>query len=107
MFSGSGSHLKMNDNPIYKSWCVGWLTRGFLKFYSVDSKKSGTAMKMLEGVLSKTLETKDKNGYYDPYFCNPNAWQTESRTDILQPSGVCTVLSLAAYYDLVLKVNKK
>ena len=107
MFSGSGSSIRMNDNPIYKSWCIGWLTRGFLKFYSVDSKKSGTAMKMLEGVLTKTLKTKDKNGYYDPYFGNPNAWQSESRADVLQPSGVCTVLALAAHYDLVIKVNKK
>ena len=103
MFSGSGKNTKMNDNPIYKSWCVGWLTRGFIKFYSVDPKKSGTAMKMLEAVLTKTLKTQDKNGYYDPYFCNPNAWKDESRTDVLQPTGVCTVLSLAAHYDLVVK----
>ncbi|MBQ7354063.1 MAG: hypothetical protein IJW62_00925 [Clostridia bacterium] len=106
MFTGSGSKTKMNDNPIYKSWCVGWLTRGYLKFYSVDPKKSGTAMKKLEAVLTNTLETKDKNGYYDPYFCNPNAWQSETRTCVLQPTGVCTVFSLAAYYDLILKVSK-
>ena len=93
----------MNDNPIYKSWCVGWLTRGFLKFYSVDPKKNTTAMKRLEAVPENTLETKDHSGYYDPYFCNPNAWSSESRTCILQPAGVCTVFCLSAYYDLFLK----
>ncbi|MGM9646970.1 MAG: glycoside hydrolase family 76 protein [Eubacteriales bacterium] len=103
MFKGSGSNTTMNDNPIYKAWCVGWLTRGFLKFYSVDPKKNTTAMKRLEAVLENTLETKDRSGYYDPYFCNPNAWSSESRTCILQPAGVCTVFCLSAYYDLVLK----
>ncbi|MBQ8287368.1 MAG: hypothetical protein IJX76_01185 [Clostridia bacterium] len=103
MFSGSGSNTKMKDNPIYKGWCIGWLTRGYLKYYSVDSRKSTTSMKMLEAVLVNTLETKDRSGYYDPYFCNENAWSSESRTCILQPAGVCSVLFLAAYYDLILK----
>ncbi len=106
MFSGSGSKTKMNDNPIYKSWCVGWLARGYIKFYSVDPKKNETPMKRLETVLTNTLETKDRDGYYDPYFCNPNAWSSESRTCVLQPAGVCSVLGLAARFDLEIREAK-
>ncbi len=105
MFKGAGSATKMNGNPIYKSWCIGWLTRGYLKFYSVDPKKNTLPMKRLEACLSNNLETKNARGYYDPYFQSGD-WGNESTTDVLQPCGISTVLSLAAYYDLVLKESK-
>ncbi len=98
MFSGRGSATKMNGNPIYKSWCVGWLARGYIKFYSVDPKKDTSAMTNLEAVLKKTLKSKNKKGYYDPYFMS-GGWADESTTDVLQPCGVASVLCLATYYD--------
>ena len=98
MFSGRGSAVKMNGNPIYKSWCIGWLVRGYLKFYSVDPEKDTTPMDNMEVVLKKTLKTKNKKGYYDPYFCTGD-WSGESTTDVLQPCGMASVLCLTTYYD--------
>lgn len=98
MFSGRGSYVSMNGNPIYKSWCIGWLARGFMKFYSVDPEKDTTAMTNLETVLKKTLKSKNKKGYYDPYFAS-GGWADESTTDVLQPCGVASVFCLATYYD--------
>ncbi|MBQ8382009.1 MAG: hypothetical protein IJX47_02260 [Clostridia bacterium] len=98
MFSGRGSSVKMNGNPIYRSWCIGWLVRGFMKFYSVDPEKDTTAMDNMAVVLKRTLKTKNRNGYYDPYFCSGD-WGGESTTDVLQPCGVSTVLCLTTYFQ--------
>ena len=95
--------VKMNGNPIFKAWCVGWLARSYVKFYEVDPKKSTTPMYYLEKVLDSELTTKnfDGNVYYDPYFLTGD-WDKESKTDILQPTGVASTFLLAGYYDVVL-----
>lgn len=98
MFSGRGSATKMNGNPIYRSWCIGWLVRGFMKFYSVDPEKDTTAMDNMAVVLKRTLKTQNKKGYYDPYFCSGD-WGNESTTDVLQPCGVASVLLLTTYFQ--------
>ncbi len=98
MFSGRASAVKMNGNPIYRSWCIGWLVRGFMKFYSVDPEKDTTAMDNMAVVLKRTLKTQNKKGYYDPYFCSGD-WSNESTTDVLQPCGVASVLCLTTYFQ--------
>ena len=107
MFKISGTKpnqtVQMNGNPIFKAWCVGWLARGYVKFYEVDPKKDTTAMYYLEKVLDNELSTRnfDGNVYYDPYFLTGD-WGGESKTDILQPTGVASTFLLAGYYDVVL-----
>lgn len=105
MFKGRGSSASMNGNPIYKSWCIGWLVRGYLKFYEVDPKKDTNAMKCMQGVLKKNLKTKNKRGYYDPYFMSGD-WSGESTIDVLQPCGMSSVMSLVTYYEIALKDAK-
>ena len=110
MFNVTGSRnnlsVSMKGNPIYKSWCIGWLTRGFIKYYEIDEKKSETAMTYLEKVLDKQLKTKDKKtGFYDPYYCTGD-WGGENKIEILQQSGVISVFILAGYYDTHVKVSK-
>lgn len=101
MFKGRGSATSMNGNPIYKSWCIGWLVRGYLKFYSVDPEKDTKGMEYMEAVLKKNLKTKDKKGYYDPYF-RTGDWGNESKTDVLQPCGMLSVMALCTYYDIAM-----
>lgn len=96
-FSGSGDDVKINGNPIYKSWCVGWLIRGFEQYVLTTGEKTEFYDKM-ESVLDDTLATKNSDGYYDPYFCT-GEWGGESTTDSLQPCGVASVYALCAYYD--------
>ncbi len=104
--SGSGDNLvvTMKRNPIYKSWCVGWLTRGMVKFMETTSKtKSNTYLKMLKNVMDQTLQTKDKNGQYDPFFCSKgnDFWDKDYHdSDVMQPAGIVIVLELIAYYDV-------
>lgn len=95
--------VKMNGNPIYKAWCVGWLARSYVKYFEIDPKKDKTPMTYLEKVLDRELTTKDmsKNVYYDPYFLSGD-WGGESKTDILQPTGVASTFLLAGYYDVFL-----
>jgi predicted alpha-1,6-mannanase (GH76 family) len=95
---GTNQTVKMNGNPIYKSWCVGWLMRGFMR-YVQDSKKAGSYFSYMETVLDKVIAAVDSDGYYDPYFLTGD-WGSESVTDVLQPSGVATVMMLCAYYDV-------
>lgn len=97
---GKNMTVSMNGNPIYKAWCVGWLTRAFVKYYEVDPKKNTTAMEYLEKVLDNELGTKDKKGYYDPYFLSGD-WGGESVTDVLQPSGVACTFLTAGYFDVI------
>ncbi len=99
---GDSMRATMNGNPIYKSWCIGWLTRGFIKYYEVDTQKAEKPMQCLELVLDNELKTKNKDGYYDPYFLSGD-WGSEDALDILQPSGVASVFCLAAYFDEVVK----
>ena len=92
MFRVSGSNVSMHGNPIFKAWCIGWLQRGFLLFESIDPNGTTKGTDYMAKVLDKTLATKNANGYYDPYFCTGD-WGGESKTDVLQPSGVaCTLL---------------
>ena len=107
--SGRGDKLivTMKGNPIYKAWCIGWLARGFVKYYQVDPKKSGTSMTYLENVLDRELKTKDKKtGFYDPYFMTGD-WKSENQIEILQVSGVASVFCIAAYYDVFVLQDKK
>jgi len=99
---GSKQTVRMSGNPIYKAWCVGWLARGYAKYYEVDPKKDATAFELLEKVLDNEIGTKTRTGYYDPYFCTGD-WGSESVTDVLQPSGVACTFLIAGYYDCVLK----
>ncbi len=102
MFNGTGKRVKMNGNPIYKSWCIGWLTRGLIKYYTVDPSKNTRPMEYLETVLTNELTTKNEDGYYDPYFLSGD-WTSESTTDVLQPCGITSVFCLTAYFDAVIK----
>lgn len=105
MFKGRGSTVTMQGNPIYKSWCIGWLVRGYIKFYTIDPKKNDTALTNMATVLKKNLKTKNKRGYYDPYF-QTGDWSGESTTDVLQPCGMSSVMSLMTYYELNIKEAK-
>ena len=105
VFKGRGNATIMNGNPIYKSWCIGWLVRGFMKFYSVDPEKDTDAMDKMAVVLKKNLKSKDKKGYYDPYF-RTGDWGGESKTDVLQPCGIETVFCLTTYFQEVMAPKK-
>ena len=94
--------VSMNGNPIYKAWCIGWLVRSYVKYYQIDPAKNTAALKYMELVLDKELTTKTKDGYYDPYFLSGD-WGSESKTDVLQPTGLVSVFCLAGYYDIYLK----
>ena len=108
-FSAKGSArnpvIEINNNPIFKSWCVGWLMRGFEQYVKI-SGKAGSYFKFMEEVLDKTLEKKDSKGYYDPYFCS-SGWDSESRTDVLQPCGVASVIAICARYEIEVAPNVK
>ena len=90
--------VKMRANPIFKAWCVGWLVRSYVKFYEVDPARDTAPMDACRAVLRDTLETKDENGLYDPYFCSDGA-DPENYTDLLSQAGVAASLLCAAYYE--------
>lgn len=101
---GSRNNLKvtMKRNPIFKSWCVGWLTRGMVKYCTIKGGKN-TYMTMLQNVMDQTLQTKDKNGQYDPFFCSPGKdfWDKDYHdSDVMQPAGIVIVLQLLAYHHV-------
>ncbi|MBO4356085.1 MAG: hypothetical protein J5850_04450 [Clostridia bacterium] len=98
---GKNPTVSMNGNPIYKAWCVGWLMRGFREYVRITGK-AGNYFNYMELVLDKELTTKNNKGLYDPYFLTGD-WGGESKTDVLQPSGVCCVFLLCAYYDVFTK----
>ncbi len=110
MFDIKGSRddldVTMKRNPIYKSWCVGWLTRGVVKYVETFTPgKENTFLSMLKLVMDKTLETKDKNGQYDPFFCSKGTdfWDKNYHdSDVMQPAGIVIVLERLAYYDIYL-----
>ena len=105
MFDGS---TKMKGNPIFKSWCVGWIVRGEMSVYAGNcTMASKRFMMYLENVVKKVLETKDENGHYDPFFLSGEWWPPAEDPDAdyfdhdaMQPSGVATVLLLLAHYQL-------
>jgi len=89
----------IKGNPIYKAWCVGWLMRGFEQYHLLTGDDAN-AFAAMEYVLDKkTLPNKDENGYYDPYFGTKD-WSGESKTEVLQPSGIVSVLAACARYDV-------
>jgi hypothetical protein len=103
MFTTSGRRgnltVTMNGNPIFRSWCIGWILRGILSYYCDKTSKSNVFMEYFEQVMDKTLETKTEDGWYDPYFCSGD-WSSESTDDVMQPAGTATCLFLAATFDL-------
>lgn len=114
IFTVSGNRknpdVTMNRNPIYKSWCVGWLVRGMNKYFTVDSSERTVFMKYLEMVLDKTLETKDENGQYDPFFCSPGKdfWDKDYYdNEVIMPAGITSVLAQAGYFDVVLRQSNE
>lgn len=103
MFRGNGSNTTMNGNPIFRAWCIGWLVRGFEMYYMVDDAKQTTAMDKMLSVLEDergTINYQGREGYYDPYFLTGD-WAGESKTEILQPSGVATTFLLAGFYEVM------
>ena len=86
-------------NPIYKSWCVGWLMRGFTEYVKMSGEK-GLYFAAMENVLDRNmLDKKRDNGYYDPYF-GSKGHASENETEVLQPSGVASVFAICGYYDV-------
>ena len=94
--------VQMNENPIFKAWCVGWLARSYVRFYEIDPKRDGAAMDRMTSVMRDELATKDENGLYDPFFCS-GGQDPENYTELLAQCGVaCTMLN-TAYFDTILK----
>ena len=94
--------VTMKRNPIFKSWCVGWLTRGVVKYCSIKGGKNGY-MNLLQKVMDDTLKTKDANGQYDPFFCSSGTdfWDKDYHDhDVMQPAGIVIVLQLMAYHHV-------
>ena len=92
------TELFMRANPLYKAWCIGWLTRSFIRFYELDPQKDTAPMDHIIGILDRELGTKDANGLYDPFFCSGGA-DPEYYTEILAQGGVASVLLNAGYYQ--------
>jgi len=94
----------MKRNPIFKSWCVGWLVRGEMLAYEVGSTASCTTfMRSLERTLLKTLKTKDENGHYDPFFCSPGTdfWDKDYFDhDVIMPMGGNGLVAVCALSGL-------
>ena len=99
---GGTKTVRMNGNPIFKAWCIGWLARSYVKFYELDPEKDGAAMAMLTSVMRDELVTKDENGLYDPYFCSGGK-DPDNYTELLAQCGVACTLLNTAYYDVFLK----
>ncbi len=91
----------LNGNPIYKSWCVGWLYRGFEQYVTMTGDCTEFYDKMHQ-ILDKNLATKDEYGYYDPYFCTGH-YPDENPHEVLQTSGVTSVYALQAYYEIYIE----
>ena len=94
--------IRMNENPIFKAWCVGWLARSYVKFYEIDPEKDGAAMAMLTAVTRDELAAKDENGLYDPFFCSGGK-DPDNYTELLAQCGVACTLLNTAYFDACLK----
>lgn len=101
---GESYSASMNGNPIYKSWCIGWLMRGYYA-YAECSGKQIRGFDAMEFVLKKNETTKTDTGYYDPYFSSGD-WKGESTTEVLQPCGVASTYLICARYDLYLRESE-
>ena len=109
MFAGTGNEdgstgIKMNANPIFKAWCVGWLARSYEKFFTVDPGRDSSPMDNMAAVLRQELLTKDEDGFYDPFFCS-GAADDENYKEILGQDGVASAFLCTAYYETLLKKN--
>ncbi len=93
-----GLKTTLNGNPIYKSWCIGWLIRGFEEYVTLTGEGAEFYEK-LHPILLENLETKDGHGYYDPYF-RTGHYSDQSKTEVLQTSGVTSIYALYAYYEV-------
>lgn len=98
---GDDYSASINGNPIYKSWCIGWLMRGYYAHANVSGKQN-RAFDAMEFVLKKNESTKTDAGYYDPYFSSGD-WKGESTTEVLQPCGVASTYLVCARYDVYLR----
>ena len=94
--------IRMNGNPIFKAWCVGWLARSYVKFYEIDPAKNTKPLELLKAVLDRELLTKTPCGLYDPFFCSGDS-DPDNRTELLAQDGVASVFLCTAYYDVFLK----
>ena len=102
MFDVKEDDVSMRLNPIFTAWCIGWLARSYLKFYTVDPAHDPTPMEDLKAVAAKTLDTKDENGLYDPFFCSGGR-DDDGKTGLLAQCGVACVLLNVADYDALLR----
>lgn len=109
MFQGQS---KMKGNPIFKSWCIGWIVRGEMSAYKVGyTQHSATFMTRMNNVLKLTIKETDKFGHYDPYFLSGEWWDFEANGcydhDVMQPAGVATTLLLTGRYQCYQNPNAK
>ncbi len=96
------SGYRMNSNPIFKAWCIGWLMRSYVKFYEIDPQKDAKPLEICAAVMRRELGTKDENGLYDPFFLSGGE-DPENYTELLAQCGVACAFLNAAYYETVLK----
>ena len=87
---------------IFKSWCVGWLARSYVKFYETDPQKDTLPLERLTAVLTDELATRDGDGLYDPFFCSGGA-DPDNYTELLSQCGVAAAFLCAGYYTALLK----
>ncbi len=97
-----GAEIRMNGNPIFKAWCVGWLARSYVKYYETDPAKDTKPMDMLKAVLDRELLTKTADGLYDPFFCSGEN-DPDNVSELLAQDGVASAFLCAAYYDVFLR----
>lgn len=96
------ARVAMRENPIFKSWCVGWLARSYVKFYETDPQKDTLPLERLTAVLTDELATRDGDGLYDPFFCSGGA-DPDNYTELLSQCGVAASFLCAGYYTALLK----
>ena len=96
------AEIRMNGNPIFKAWCVGWLARSYVKFYETDPAKDTKPMDMLKAVLDLELLTRTEDGLYDPFFCSGGS-DPDNVSELLAQDGVASAFLCAAYYNVFLR----
>lgn len=94
--------IRMNENPIFKAWCIGWLMRSYVKFYEIDPQKDSAPLEHCAAVMRSELATKDADGLYDPFFCS-GGQDPANYTDLLSQSGVACAFLNVAYYEALTK----
>ena len=96
------SSYRMNANPIYKAWCIGWLMRSYVKFFEIDPAKNDQPLAICAAVMRSELATKDPRGLYDPFFLS-GGQDPENDTELLAQCGVACAFLNTAFYEVVLK----